>query len=128
MNTTPTTPTLTAETFSALQVVFGVGMILQNMDVMKNTRTYSTKVVQACDNLVKSLEVYDRTMLKNSIWKGSGDAMDEGYVGAQLVSRMAYAALSVYHGQPEHVQERFERDLETLFIRYGVNMMEMEKL
>lgn len=125
---TTTTPGLTADTFSALQVIFGVGMVLQNMDTFKQTRAYSTKVIQAADNLVKILEHYDRTMLRHSIWKGSGDAMDEGYAGAQLISRMAFANIWISENQPEHVIHRFERELEELFIRYGVNMEEMGKL
>lgn len=106
--------------FRAMQVVFGVGMILEGMDEVKGTIMYSSGVV-------KGLELYDRTKLKKTMWSGKG-VSDEVADIQQRAKEMLFAAIHVANNQPENVTKRFYDELYNMFVRYGVNMTELEKV
>jgi hypothetical protein len=110
---------LTKRVFNTFKLITSVGNILQTMDDVKGTELYSTRII-------KTLEEYDRTKLKRAIWNASGEVCDQAAMGMEMVSRVTYAILTVSTEQPDHVKARFDRDLEELFIRYGVNMQELE--
>ena len=110
---------LTKRVFNTFKLITSVGNILQAMDDVKGTELHSAKVT-------KVLEEYDRTKLKRAIWRGNGEVCDEAAMGMEMVSRVSYAILTVSTEQPDHVKARFDRELEELFIRYGVDMQELE--
>lgn len=118
---------LTPKTFATFQVVTATTVILENMPELTGGLLYSTRVLNAANRFVKELETYDRTMLKRGIWNGGEECINQTGYGAETVSKLMYAILSISTDQPLHVQERFDRELEELLIRYGVNIAQLER-
>lgn len=111
---------ITKEVFRAMQVVFGVGMVLEGMDEVKYTGLYNSKVE-------KELELYDKRKLKQYMWSGNG-VPDEVADMMDKAKEILFASVHIANNQPENVSKRFYDELKNMFVRYGVNMSELEKV
>jgi|GEM_PF-6810263 len=112
------TPPLKPEVFKGLLVTYTTIIMLNAMGDLKGTVLYSAK-------LEKALDEHSR-LKQRRIFRGDGSE-DQAVNGAVMVEKIIYAVTAIAQ-QPDHVQANFDRDLETLMIRYGVNMIEMEKI
>jgi hypothetical protein len=90
--------------------------LVLNMEAMKGTTLYSKKVTDA----LRQLDTFNQTKLSKIYNSEAGaEVADETMMGLDVVDFLLEAAVAVGI-QPIPVQERFERELCDLLIRYGV--------